>query len=123
MNYFIIVKTGWVFTAQEFSKQLRDRWPVSLIKEVQDPRDSEALEFELPMENSKIYGSLNRKGNAVIFIGSLQDCAEFTQWCRSFIPPSEEVVFCDESMSINFELAAGMSPADIVQAMRASEYG
>ncbi|PTL81805.1 hypothetical protein [Vitiosangium sp. GDMCC 1.1324] len=120
MNYFIIVKTGWTFAAQEFSAQLRERWPIAQIDEIQDPDDSEVLEFKLPMEKSRIYGSLNREGNAVIFVGGFQDCSRFAQWCRSLIPPTEKVVFCDESMSINFVLEPSMTPEEIVQAARSS---
>lgn len=120
MNYFIIVKTEWSFAAEEFSMQLRERWPLVRLKEIQDPNDSESLEFVVPMENSKIYGSLTRKGNAVIFVGGFQDCSRFAQWCRSLIPPDEKVVFCDESMSINFVLGPSMTPEEIVQAARSS---
>ncbi len=87
----------------------------------QKTKYSDLLEFEFPMEKSTLYGSLNRKCNAVILHAGLQDCAEFTQWCRSLIPPSERVVFCDESMSINFVLAPGMSSVEIIQSMSASD--
>ena len=121
MNYYIIVKTGWIFAAQEFSAQLRERWPMIRIEELQDPSDSDILEFELPMEKSKIHGSLNREGSAIIFIGGFQDCSRFAQWCRSLIPPAEKVIFCDESMSINFVLELSMTPEEIAQAARSSE--
>lgn len=83
MNYFIIVKTEWSFAADEFSMQLRERWPLVRLKEIQDPNDSESLEFVVPMENSKIYGSLNRKGNAVIFVGASMTPEEIVQAARS----------------------------------------
>ena len=120
MNYFIIIKTEWAFAAQEFSTQLRERWPMVRIKDFQDLHDSESMEFELPMEKSKIHGSLNREGNAVIFIGVFQDCSRFAQWCRSLIPSTEKVIFCDESMSINFVLRPSMTPEEIIQAARSA---
>lgn len=116
MNYFIIVKTGWSFAAEYLSTQLREQWPMARIGEIQDPDDSEVLEFVVPMDSSKIHGSLNRQGNAVIFIGRFQDCSRFAQWCRSLIPPGEKVVFCDESVSINFILGPNMTPEEIHQA-------
>lgn len=121
MNYFIIIKTDWVFNAREFSQQLLARWPEARIKEEQ-PRTkySDLLEFEFSMEKSTLYGSLNQERNAVIFLAGRQDSAKFTHWCRSLIPSSETVIFCDESMSINFVLEPGMTPVEIVQAMRAS---
>jgi hypothetical protein len=121
MSYFIIIKTDWVLNAREFSERLLARWPTAQIEEeLPKTKYSDLLEFEFPMEKSTLYGSLNQKGNAVIFHGGLQDCAEFTQWCRSLIPPSERVVFCDESMSINFSLAPDMTPEEIIQAVRSS---
>ncbi len=45
MNYFIIVKTGWAFDAREFSAQLRERWPLVQVDEIQDPGDSEVLDW------------------------------------------------------------------------------
>lgn len=122
MSYFIILKTDWVFNVREFSRQLLTRWPAARMKEVQPTtKYSDLLEFEFPMEKSTLYGSLNQERNGVIFHAGLQDSAKFTQWCRSLIPPSETVIFCDETTIINFILAPGMTPAEIVQAMSDSE--
>lgn len=122
MSYFIILKTDWVFNARELSRQLLTRWPAARVKEVQPTtKYSDLLEFEFPMEKSTLYGSLNQERNAVIFHAGLQDSAKFTQWCRSLIPPSEKIIFCDETMSINFVLEPGMTPVEIVREMSASE--
>ncbi|MFL5353873.1 hypothetical protein [Archangium sp.] len=123
MSYFIILKTDWVFNAREFSRQLLMRWPAARMKEVRPTtKYSDLLEFEFAMEESTLYGSLNWECNAVIFHARLQDSATFTQWCRLLIPLSEMVIFCDETMSINFVLEPGMTPVEIVQAMSAPEY-
>lgn len=121
MSYFLIIKTEWVFDSQEFSRQLRTRWSEVLVKEVQNLIRENVLDFEIPMSETTLYGSLNRKCNAVIFHVGLKGCSVFAHWCRALIPPSEEVVFCDESMTIHFELKPGMSPTDIIQAIRSSE--
>jgi hypothetical protein len=122
MSYFIIIKTDWVFNAPGFSEQLLARWPTARIEEVKPKtKYSHLLEFEFPMEKSTLYGSLNQECTAVIFHAGLQDSAEFARWCRTLISPGEEVVFCDDSMSIDFVLAPDMTPFEIIQAMRSSE--
>lgn len=124
MSYFVIIKTGWVFEPRRFSEQLLARWSIAKLKEEPpNKKYSDLLEFEFPMEKTTLYGSLNRKCDAVIFHAGLQDCAEFIQWCRSLIPPSETVIFCDETMIINFVLEPGMTSAEIVQAMSDCESG
>lgn len=122
MSYFIILKTDWVFNAREFSRQLLTRWSAARMREVQPTtKYSDLLEFEFAMEKSTLYGSLNQERNAVIFQAGLHDSAKFIQWCRALIPSSETVVFCDETMIINFVLEPGMTPAEIIHAMSDSE--
>jgi hypothetical protein len=121
MSYFIIIKTAGALPTQDFSNQLLARWPRARIEKVQNPKLSDLLEFELPMPQHVLYGALDRDGKGVTFqSGSFRDCAEFAQWCRSLIPPSEEVVFCDESMGIDFILEPSMTPEEIVQAVCSS---
>lgn len=72
------------------------------------------------MERSVLYGSVDLSGKGLtIDSGALEDCAEFACWCRALIPPSERVIFCHESMAIDFVLEPSMTPAEIAQAMRA----
>jgi hypothetical protein len=115
MNYFIIIKSAGSIDTREFPTRLRERWPMARLEEVRNPKISDVLEFELPM-SSTLYGSLDRQGKGVTFLGGLEDSAEFARWCRSLIPSSEEVAFCDESMSMDFLLKPSMTPADIVRA-------
>jgi hypothetical protein len=70
------------------------------------------------MERSVLYGSIAQSGEGVtIDSGALRDCAEFICWCRALIPASEKVIFCDESMAINFILGPSVTAEEIVQAM------
>ncbi len=119
MSFFVIIKTGWALETQEFLTRLLERWPMAQIEEVRDPKISDSVEFELSMR-STLYGSLDRQGKGVTFHGGLEDSAEFVHWCRSLIPPDEDVIVCDESMGIDFVLASDMTPAEIIQAMRTS---
>ncbi len=122
MDYLVIVKTGWVFSAHDFKSELLRKWPTVRTKEVRSPRSNDVFEFEVPKARRSLYGSLARDGNAIIFSGELEDCAEFTQWCRSLIPADQQVLFCDEAMNTSLLLDPSTSPADIVQAVLGS-YG
>lgn len=122
MDYLVIVRTDWKFSAQEFKKQFLGRWPTVRLKEISDPKDNDIFGFQFPMKRMLLHGSLTRDGKAVIFSGELEDCAEFAYWCRSLIPASEEVLFCDEAMNASFPLRPDTTPADIFQAVVTS-YG
>lgn len=122
MDYLVIVKTEWVFSADEFKSRLLQRWPSVRIEEVRNPSSNDVLEFEVPKTRRGLYGSLVRDGNAVIFSGELEDCAEFAQWCRSLIPADQEVLFGDEAMNTNLILEPGTTSEEIFQAVVAS-YG
>lgn len=122
MDYLVIVRTGWVFLADEFRSHLHQWWPTVRLEEIRNPEDNDVLAFEVPKERRWLYGSLSRDGNAVIFSGELEDCAEFAQWCRSLIPVDQEVLFCDEAMNTSLILEPGTTPEKIFQAVVAS-YG
>jgi hypothetical protein len=117
MNYFFITRREGVLPhVQSFLELLRSRWPQAQVKEVLNPLSVHALEFEIPMPHSRIYGSLHRGGGAVVFVGDIRDCAEFALWCRSIIPSGEAATFCDESMSGTLNLDATTTLASILQA-------
>jgi hypothetical protein len=116
MNYFFITQRPGLVPTQQFLALLRSRWPQATVEEVRNPQDSHALEFNIAMAHSRVYGSLNRGGDSVVFVGDIQDCAEFALWCRSILPAAETATFCDESMSGSLELDASTTLADILQA-------
>ncbi|HYO70688.1 MAG TPA: hypothetical protein VEU33_31875 [Archangium sp.] len=122
MDYLVIVRTSWVFPADEFKSQLLQRWPTVRLEEVRSPEDNDVLAFEVPKARRGLHGSLTRDGKAVIFSGELEDCAEFAQWCRSLIPVDQEVLFGDEAMNTSLILEPDTTPAEIFQAVVAS-YG
>ncbi|QRN96008.1 hypothetical protein JRI60_44445 [Archangium violaceum] len=120
MRYYIVITTGWTFSAEAFLGRLRMRWPLVQIEKLSTSQTHTFQDFEFPMDRSVLYGSVELLGKGLtIDSGALEDCAEFAHWCRALIPPSEKVVFCHESMAIDFLLEPGMTPAEIAQAMRA----
>ncbi|ATB44158.1 hypothetical protein CYFUS_009640 [Cystobacter fuscus] len=116
MNYFVITERQAVITASAFTLSMRSRWPVATLKEVRNPASSHVLEFSVPMLHGEVTGSLNREGCSIAFIGDLQDCADFTLWCRELLPPGEPATFCDESMTGSRDLTASTTLADIFRA-------
>jgi hypothetical protein len=120
MNYFFITQRPGLLPTPHFLQSLRFRWPTAQVEEVRNPADIHALEFSIPMAHSRVYGSLNRGGGSVVFVGDLRDCAEFALWCRSMLPTEEIATLCDESMSGNLELDVRTTPADILRAFEGS---
>jgi hypothetical protein len=120
MNYFFIPqRQGLLPPASSFRQLLHSRWPQAQVEEVLNPADIHALEFRIAMAHSQVYGSLNRAGDSVVFVGDIRDCAEFALWCRSIIPPDEPATFCDESMSGSLDLDASNTVADVLKAFSA----
>lgn len=120
MNYYAIIKTDWSLGQEHFSRELLARWPTAKLRELVNPRRSDVLEFELPTARPELLGSLNRRGNAVIFSGNLEDCAEFALWCRSIVPSSEPMLFCDEAMNASLPLEVATTREDILRVFRGS---
>jgi hypothetical protein len=117
MNYFFIPQREGVLPRPEsFLELLRSTWPQAQVEHVRKPDELHALEFSLPMPHSRVYGSLHRSGNAVVFIGDLRDCAAFALWCRSILPEGEAATFCDESMSATLELEVTTTLDTVLQA-------
>ncbi|HEX8540024.1 MAG TPA: hypothetical protein VF664_21360 [Cystobacter sp.] len=114
MNYFVITDRQAVITASAFTQSMSLRWPRAVVEEARNPASSHVLEFSVPMPNGEVTGSLNREGCSIAFIGELQDCADFTLWCRAFLPPDEPATFCDESMGGRLDLTASTTLEDIL---------
>jgi hypothetical protein len=70
------------------------------------------------MAHSRVDGSLNRAGSALVFVGDFRDCAVLALWCRSIIPSHETLTLCDEGMSGSLELTQETTAADIYAAFR-----
>ncbi|OJH33442.1 hypothetical protein [Cystobacter ferrugineus] len=113
MNYFVITERQAVITASAFTQSMKSRWPRAMVEEVRNPASSHVLEFSVPMGHGDVTGSLNREGCSIAFIGDIQDCADFTLWCRELLPPGEPATFCDESMSGCLDLTASTTLNDI----------
>ncbi|QRN98348.1 hypothetical protein JRI60_04605 [Archangium violaceum] len=118
MNYFIVTQTDGVIQITSFAQRLTSRWPQTHLEEISNPASSHALEFRIPMTHSRVDGSINRAGSALVFIGDLRDCAELALWCRSTLPAHEPLTLCDEGMSGSIELEQETTLAEIYAAFR-----
>ncbi|MBN1204948.1 MAG: hypothetical protein JXB05_08485 [Myxococcaceae bacterium] len=116
MNYFFIPQREGLLPTSQLLQLLRTHWPDAQVEEALSPDDNHALEFSIPMKHSRVYGSLKRGGDAVVFIGDLRDCAEFALCCQRILPSGERATLCDESMSGSIDLDATTTLADILRA-------
>lgn len=91
-------------TAANLTRFLAERWPGVHVEDVKNPQSSHCLEFEIPIAGTRLLGSLNRKGNAVIFFGDMPECAEFVLWFRSVVPATVPLFLCDENVSEGVDL-------------------
>ena len=116
MNYFFITRSEGAIPPASFIQRLRSQWPTATVTPIFNHASSHALEFGVPMEHSRLDGSLNREGCSIVFIGDLRDCADFALWCRRLLPQEEAATFCDESMSGSLEIDGSTTRADIFRA-------
>jgi hypothetical protein len=113
MNYFLVMLSGWRFSAQDFKQRLLTRWPDAILTKEEDPESLDCFEFETPGAHSKLEGSLRRDGSGIALDGDLRDVAGFALWVRSFVPEAERLHFCDEGVSGQLDLTPDTSPADL----------
>ena len=116
MSFFVMSTGSWNIPAQEFSLQMRSRWPGVVIREIHNPAMTDCLDFDLVMPHSRVDGGLSRSGKALSFDSDIRDAAQIALWFRSLAPASEPLVLCDESMSGMLDLEPDMTEADIFRA-------
>lgn len=117
MSFFAISTGSWSIPAQDFMLRMRSRWPGVVIREVTSPDTSNLLTFELTMPHSEaVDGALQSAGKSIYLDSDLRDAAQLALWFRSLVPPSEPMVFCDESMSGYLDLNSDTTETDIFRA-------
>jgi hypothetical protein len=118
MDYYLMVKGDWALTADAVCWFLAERWPGVRFERVESSRSSHCLEFEIPIAGTRLRGSLHRKGNAIIFLGDMPECAEFVLWFRSVVPASIPLFLCDENVSDRVELTDTSTREDVLRALK-----
>ena len=113
MKYFLIIRSEWRFSAQDFKSRLLARWPSTRLHEDPNPQSINCMDFEIPMTYSVLEGSMQRDGGCIVFDGDIRDFTQFSLWVRSLVPPTERLFFCDEGMSGSTDLELTSSPDDI----------
>lgn len=117
MDYFLMSQDRRSIEVERFIDLLRARWPASRIKTLPDPEDHHSVEFELPMEESTLLGSLNREGSTVIFYGAIRDCAGFALWYQSVVPELCPLLMFDEGYDRSIDLQPDTTAGDIIHAL------
>jgi hypothetical protein len=117
MDYFLMSRARRSIEVQRFIDLLRVRWPASRLKTRPAPEDHHSVEFELPMEESTLLGSLNREGSTVIFYGAIRDCAGFALWYQSVVPELCPLLMFDEGYDRSIDLRPDTTAGDIIHAL------
>jgi hypothetical protein len=117
MDYFLMSRDRRSIEVERFIDLLRARWPASRLKTLPDPEDHHSVEFELPMEESTLLGSLNREGSTVIFYGAIRDCAGFALWYQSVVPELCPLLMFDEGYGRSIGLQPDTTAGDIIHAL------
>ena len=117
MDYFLMSRDRRSIEVERFIDLLRARWPTSRLKTLPDPEDQHSVEFELPMEESTLLGSLNREGSTVMFYGAIRDCAGFALWYQSVVPELCPLLMFDEGYDRSIDLQPGTTAGDIIHAL------
>ncbi|EPX64814.1 hypothetical protein D187_000236 [Cystobacter fuscus DSM 2262] len=121
MKFFIIAEDGGLPSASDLASYLNARWPGATVKPISNPERSYALEFHVPMADSRLEGLLHKTRGSMTFEGvPLREISEFVQWCRSLVPSHVSLLFCDESMNGEVKVTPTMSAAQILEAFHAS---
>ncbi|HSP81895.1 MAG TPA: hypothetical protein VLQ93_25465 [Myxococcaceae bacterium] len=115
MKYLLIMLSEQRFSTEDFKSHLLTRWPGAILEEKTDPQSISSIAFEIPMVHSVLDGSMHKDGRAIPFDGDIRDVAEFVLWVRSFVPTTERLCFCDESMSAELDVLPSTSLDDIFQ--------
>lgn len=117
MDYFLMSRSRQSIEVERFIDLLRGRWPMGRIKTMQDQEDHHSVEFELPMVESTLLGSLNREGSTVVFYGAIRDCAGFALWYQSIVPDACPLLMFDEGYSRSISLNPDTTAEDIIHAL------
>ena len=102
---------------ERFIDLLGSQWPGGKIKNLVDLEDHHSVEFELPMEESTLLGSLNREGSTLVFYGAIRDCAMFALWYQSAAPDVCPLLMFDEGYERSIDIHPGTTPRDIIHAL------
>ncbi|WNG50131.1 hypothetical protein F0U60_42915 [Archangium minus] len=121
MKFFIIAEDEGLPSAFDFTSSLNARWPGATVKQISNPERNYALEFYVPMADSRLEGLLHKKRGSMTFEGvPLREVSEFVQWCRSLVPSHVSLLFCDESMNGEVKVTPAMTAEQILEAFHAS---
>ena len=116
MDYFLMSRNRRSIGVGRFVELLRAQWPTGRMKSIADPEDHHSVEFELPMKESTLLGSLNREGSTVVFYGSIRDCAGFALWYQTVVPEVCPLLMFDEGYSRSIGLNPDTTAEEIIHA-------
>lgn len=111
-------KTGWRIDPPTFAEALQTKWPYAKLKPIHDPRQNYILEWSICWEDGSGFdGLLERDLQSVALSGGgagIEECAEFAVWLQQLYPEATNLLFFDEQLSFDVDLA-GRTVEEVVQ--------
>jgi hypothetical protein len=104
--------------SKSFIEQLRAQWPKAEVREIKDAVDPYLFEWILPIGH-RIDGALHRSLTTISLEGSLEDCAIFAVWYRTFVPPTYGLLFFDQGYHGHVNLHNETTEQQIIDAFMA----
>lgn len=122
MNYCLMTQSSHRTLTDDFMRTLTSRWPTASLKNISDPRDNHAVEFQIPTNGATIDGALNREGSGVIYHGEIRDCAQFALWYQTAFHEGQPYLMFDEGYNRHIALRPDTTVEDIVRALTDPPY-
>lgn len=110
-------ETEWCVSRAELLSLLRRNWPESETRVRDDPLlPAGDVEWKIVVDGQELEGSQDRSGQTQYLNGAIQVVASYALWWRQQVPPTQELIICDEAYSSVLTLSNDVSEAEIVSA-------
>jgi hypothetical protein len=109
--------TDWQVNLDSFKDKLKKDWSNLSIKVINNLEDYYCIEWMIdpPETQTRLDGALHRDKQGISLDGSLEDCAKFALWFRSFVPSYQKLIFYDQGYNSQIDLYSGVREGDIIK--------
>ena len=109
--------TDWRIDNDQFRENLINTWPGVSSHSVNNPEDYHYLEWTImpPQTQQRLDIALHRDRQGISLDGSIEDCAKFALWFRSFVPSPQKLIFYDQAYNSKIELHNNTKEKEILQ--------
>ncbi|MFF5160043.1 hypothetical protein ACFY3N_28130 [Streptomyces sp. NPDC000348] len=122
MTYLAVFegKGGQAVDRDVLTRALRSDWPeseVSVSSGDGPGREVRDVIWLYSEAGSRLEGRSHIDGTCVYLEGPLDLAVRFAIWYRGLVPPTEELVFCDDTYSFAVPVAEGATPESVERAV------